>query len=164
MTYRYPERCREGDAVSCPASTLSRVVLPDPDGPMSASSLPGFASPDTFDSRNLAWQLTNTMTCHNGKVECNYLLQILQLYESCNLFYGWSRGQRVSGPIAANHQRTRGSSLAALSPNWKPNEGGRRLRSMRGFRAGCGEMGDEVVPRRRDRDSPLPRACSSART
>lgn len=54
--YRNPERCKEDDAASCPASTLSKVVLPEPDGPISASSLPGFASPDTFDNRNLAWQ------------------------------------------------------------------------------------------------------------
>ncbi|RWW33320.1 hypothetical protein GW17_00001970 [Ensete ventricosum] len=39
--------------MSCPASTLSKVVFPEPEEPMIASNLPGFASPLTFDSRNL---------------------------------------------------------------------------------------------------------------
>ena len=50
-----PDKCNRGDAANWPARTLSRVVFPEPEGPIIANNLPGFASPLTFFSKNLTY-------------------------------------------------------------------------------------------------------------
>lgn len=52
LTSKRPDKRKRGDELSCPARTFSNVVFPDPDGPIIANNLPGFASPVTFFNRN----------------------------------------------------------------------------------------------------------------
>lgn len=53
LTSKSPDKCKRVEATICPAKTLSNVVFPDPDGPIIASNLLGFASPLKPFSKNL---------------------------------------------------------------------------------------------------------------
>lgn len=66
LTSKRPDKCNRGDATVWPASTLRRVVFPDPDGPIIASSLPGFASPQTFLSKNLTCKVNMELKSEKG--------------------------------------------------------------------------------------------------